>query len=59
MGRIQKFLRSEDGPVLVEYAVMLALIIAVCVSAISLVGGGSVNFWQNNQEQLDAYLGGS
>jgi pilus assembly protein Flp/PilA len=32
------FLRSEDGPTAVEYAVMLALIIVVCVAAISALG---------------------
>lgn len=32
------FLRSEDGPTSVEYAVMLALIIVVCLSAITTIG---------------------
>jgi pilus assembly protein Flp/PilA len=32
------FLENEDGPTAVEYAVMLALIIVVCISAISLLG---------------------
>jgi pilus assembly protein Flp/PilA len=32
------FLRSEDGPTAVEYAVMLALIIVVCLSAIQILG---------------------
>ena len=29
---------SEDGPTAVEYAVMLALIIIVCLTAISSIG---------------------
>ena len=33
-----KFLRSEDGPTAVEYAVMLALLIGVCIGSIGLVG---------------------
>jgi pilus assembly protein Flp/PilA len=33
-----RFLRSEDGPTAVEYAVMLALIIIVCITAIRSVG---------------------
>src|SRR5262245_13381409 len=33
--RIERFLRAEDGPTAVEYAVMLALIIVVCIAAIS------------------------
>lgn len=47
---LRKFFRSEDGPTAVEYAVMLALIVVVCLAAIQLLGGnannmfGSVNF---------------
>ena len=36
------FLKSEDGPTAVEYAVMLALIIVVCIAAITTLGS-SVN----------------
>jgi pilus assembly protein Flp/PilA len=32
------FLKSEDGPTAVEYAVMLALIIVVCIGAITTHG---------------------
>jgi pilus assembly protein Flp/PilA len=35
---IKRFLVSEDGPTAVEYAVMLALIIVVCLTAIQAVG---------------------
>ena len=35
---IVKFLKSEDGPTAVEYAVMLALIIVVCLAAITAIG---------------------
>ena len=35
---VKKFLVSEDGPTAVEYAVMLALIIVVCLAAISTIG---------------------
>jgi pilus assembly protein Flp/PilA len=36
-----RFLKEEDGPTAVEYAVMLALIIVVCLAAISTVGSNS------------------
>jgi pilus assembly protein Flp/PilA len=36
--KVQRFLVSEDGPTAVEYAVMLALIIIVCLTAITTVG---------------------
>ena len=35
---IVKFLKREDGPTAVEYAVMLALIIVVCIAAITTLG---------------------
>ena len=39
--RIQRFLKSEDGPTAVEYAIMLALIILVCVFAITTLGNNA------------------
>ena len=36
--RVHHFLVSEDGPTAVEYAVMLALIIIVCLVAINSLG---------------------
>lgn len=38
MGGIKAFLISEDGPTAVEYAVMLALIIVVCISPVTTIG---------------------
>jgi len=38
MQGVVNFLRREDGPTAVEYAVMLALIIVVCITAITAVG---------------------
>ncbi|MCA9113906.1 MAG: Flp family type IVb pilin [Planctomycetaceae bacterium] len=35
---IKQFLTSEDGPTAVEYAVMLALIVIVCLTAIGTIG---------------------
>jgi pilus assembly protein Flp/PilA len=35
---LKRFLVSEDGPTAVEYAVMLALIVVVCLSTIALIG---------------------
>ena len=33
-----EFLKREDGPTAVEYAVMLALIIVVCIAAVTTLG---------------------
>jgi pilus assembly protein Flp/PilA len=38
---IAGFLRNEDGPTAVEYAVMLALIIVVCIGAITTLGSNA------------------
>jgi pilus assembly protein Flp/PilA len=35
---VVNFLKAEDGPTAVEYAVMLALIIVVCIGAITTLG---------------------
>jgi pilus assembly protein Flp/PilA len=36
--KIVTFLKKEDGPTAVEYAVMLALIVVVCIAAITTLG---------------------
>ena len=36
--KVKRFLESEDGPTAVEYAVMLALIVVVCLTAIQAIG---------------------
>jgi pilus assembly protein Flp/PilA len=38
---IVNFLKREDGPTAVEYAVMLALIIVVCLVAITALGSNA------------------
>jgi pilus assembly protein Flp/PilA len=39
--RVVEFLTAEDGPTAVEYAVMLALIIVVCIGAITALGSNA------------------
>jgi pilus assembly protein Flp/PilA len=36
-----EFLQNEDGPTAVEYAVMLALIIVVCITSITILGNNA------------------
>jgi pilus assembly protein Flp/PilA len=38
---VRNFLVSEDGPTAVEYAVMLALIVIVCLASVSAVGSNA------------------
>jgi pilus assembly protein Flp/PilA len=51
------FLKNEDGPTAVEYAVMLALIIVVCITAISTLGSNANNTFAN--VSLNAAAGGT
>ena len=46
-------LRNEDGPTAVEYAVMLALIIVVCISAISVLGSNANNTFNQSATTLN------
>jgi pilus assembly protein Flp/PilA len=39
--QLVRFLKNEDGPTAVEYAVMLALIIVVCITAITTLGSNA------------------
>ena len=41
--KMVEFLKREDGPTAVEYAVMLALIIVVCIAAITTLGSNANN----------------
>jgi len=38
VNRAKAFIKSEDGPTATEYAVMLALIIVVVISAVKTIG---------------------
>ena len=44
---LRAFLKNEDGPTAVEYAVMLALIIVVCVASITTLGSNAKNTFSN------------
>ena len=45
--KVQRFLKSEDGPTAVEYAVMLALIVIVCLTAINSLGSNAKTTFTN------------
>ena len=50
--KVQRFLVSEDGPTAVEYAVMLALIVIVCLTAIRSIGTNANSTFTNVAAQL-------
>jgi pilus assembly protein Flp/PilA len=43
MRRLVSFLQDESGPTAVEYAVMMALIIVVCITAVTTLGTNTNN----------------
>jgi pilus assembly protein Flp/PilA len=47
VAKVREFLKAEDGPTAVEYAVMLALIIVVCIAAITTLGSNASNTFSN------------
>ena len=49
-----EFLKKEDGPTAVEYAVMLALIIVVCLVAITTLGQQANNTFSNVGNKLQS-----
>lgn len=54
---LKRLLVEEDGPTAVEYAVMLALIVAVCLSSIGLLSAETGNSFNNSASQLSSVLG--
>jgi pilus assembly protein Flp/PilA len=50
--KVQQFLVSEDGPTAVEYAVMLALIVIVCLTAIRAIGTNATTTFNEVATQL-------
>ena len=51
--RLVRFLQAEDGPTAVEYAVMLALIIVVCITAITAIGTNANKTFSNVASNLN------
>jgi len=45
--QVRAFLKAEDGPTAVEYAVMLALIVVVCITAITALGSSANKVFSN------------
>ncbi len=50
--KVKRFLASEDGPTAVEYAVMLALIIVVCLTAIQAVGTNAASTFDTVSQKI-------
>jgi pilus assembly protein Flp/PilA len=57
MKKIKRLLSDDSGATAVEYAVMLALIIGVCVGAIGLFGSTASGSWQDTSGKLGTAMG--
>ena len=59
LNQMLRFGRDESGPTAVEYAVMLALILVVVITAINALGDTSSGYWANDATQITTALAGS
>ena len=50
--KLERFLKSEDGPTAVEYAVMLSLIVVVCLTAVTNIGKNAKSTFTSVSAQL-------
>ena len=57
--KVKSFLKSEDGPTAVEYAVMLALIVIVCLTAIQAIGSNASSAFYDIANELESARSGS
>jgi len=54
---LSRFLKDESGPTAVEYAVMLALIVVVCITAITTLGTNANNTFSYVGNQIGGASG--
>ena len=59
MESVRRFLFDTEAATAVEYAVMLALILATIIVAITSVGGQNANMWSNNSSEITNAFSGS
>jgi Flp pilus assembly pilin Flp len=59
MNRVIRLLREEQAATAVEYAVMLALILAGIIASISSVGQGTGGLWSSTRSALNTVGFGS
>ena len=54
---LTRLLREEDGPTAVEYAVMLALIVAACLGTITAMANATAESFDTSAGELEGALG--
>ena len=56
--KLKRFAQSEDGPTAVEYAVLLALIVVVCVGAVKNMATATGSSFDRSSAAINQALGG-
>jgi pilus assembly protein Flp/PilA len=54
---LRKLLRDDDGPTTVEYAVMLALIVAACLVSINAMAVGTASSFDASAAAIESAFG--
>ena len=57
MNAILQFLKCDDGPTAVEYAVMLALIVVACLASIGAMAQTTGDSFDSSAAELAGVLG--
>jgi pilus assembly protein Flp/PilA len=57
MDYLRRLATEEDGPTAVEYAVMMALIVAVCLGSVALLSQSTAASFDNSASELSSVLG--
>jgi pilus assembly protein Flp/PilA len=57
MKQLLRLVWDESGPTAVEYAVMLALIMGVCIGAVGFFGGSAGGSWGDTSSRLNTAMG--
>ena len=55
--RIRKFLTDDSGPTAVEYAVMLAMIVGVCIASVNVLANGVGTSFQSSADEISGAMG--
>ncbi len=57
MTSLRRFLADDSGPTAVEYAVMLALVIAACLASVYVLAHSTADSFDNSATHLGGALG--
>jgi pilus assembly protein Flp/PilA len=54
---LRKLVRGEEAATAVEYAIMLALILMICIASVAFLGEKTKESWQNSNANIEAAVG--